>query len=293
MKRLLPLLLALLLLCSLACAEETTPAFEPIPWDVEVSPNLPNPACYAEGDLGYHDDSIDISFEMDRAFDTDIMLMRVKLTDITQMRAQGAGRYPSKNATPVKRMTKQVSAIGAISGDYYSYHDDGIVVRNTHLYRNRVNTGRDTLIIDQNGDFTIFAPTSKEAWDAYDKSQAVHVFCYGPALVTNGVQLTDMNTVRLSCGKNKLAQRLVIAQTGHLEYLIIATEGPENKGSRGLTIAEIAQYCADLGLQNAYNLDGGSSSTIVMNNRKINALSTHKERPVGDCIWFATLVPSN
>ena len=34
-----------------------------------------------------------------------------------------------------------------------------------------------------------------------------------------------------------------------------------------------------------------STSSVVLNYRKINALSTHRVRPVGDCIWFATLVP--
>ena len=45
-----------------------------------------------------------------------------------------------------------------------------------------------------------------------------------------------------------------------------------------------------MGCLNAYNLDGGSSSTVALNGKKINALSTGKIRPVGDCIYFATLI---
>ena len=44
------------------------------------------------------------------------------------------------------------------------------------------------------------------------------------------------------------------------------------------------------GLDNAYILDGGSSSTIALINLKINSPSSHMNRMVGDCIWFATLV---
>ena len=44
------------------------------------------------------------------------------------------------------------------------------------------------------------------------------------------------------------------------------------------------------GCQYAYNLDGGSSSTMVLNNEKINALSTHKVRSICDILYFATLV---
>ena len=79
---------------------------------------------------------------------------------------------------------------------------------------------------------------------------------------------------------------------GPLSYLIIATEGPENKGSTGLTMPEVAQLCHDLGAQQAFNLDGGSSSTVVLNNEKINSLSTGKVRSIGDILYFVTAVPA-
>lgn len=69
-----------------------------------------------------------------------------------------------------------------------------------------------------------------------------------------------------------------------------ATEGPENPGSVGLTIPQMAEFMGTLDVQNAYNLDGGSSSTMVLNNEKINALSTHKVRSICDILYFATLV---
>lgn len=56
MKRLISLLLcALLIVPALA---EDAPDFEPIPWDIKVSPNLPNPDCYLPNNGGYHDDSM-------------------------------------------------------------------------------------------------------------------------------------------------------------------------------------------------------------------------------------------
>lgn len=58
----------------------------------------------------------------------------------------------------------------------------------------------------------------------------------------------------------------------------------------GLTIPQMAEFMGTLDVQNAYNLDGGSSSTMVLNNEKINALSTHKVRSICDILYFATLV---
>lgn len=291
MKKLVFMVLMLLLMLFNTALGEAVSAFTPIPWDVEVSPNNPIAEAYLPNDAGYHDDSLDITISMDRAYDTNIMIMRVKLADASQLRTAMGGKYPSKNATQVRFMTKKANAVAGVSADWFSYHNEGIVIRNGVTYREKPNQGRDTLIIDKNGDFTILAHTTKEAWEAIDKENVAHTFTYGPALVVNGEQLTDMSSVKLSCGKNKQTQRTFIGQSGPLEYVIVATEGPENTNSKGLTISQAAEYAVHLGLDNAYNLDGGSSSTIVLNNRKINSLSSHKERTVGDCIWFATLVP--
>lgn len=85
---------------------------------------------------------------------------------------------------------------------------------------------------------------------------------------------------------------MVIGQIGKLEYLILTNEGPESTAPKsvGFDLVQMANLCVQFGLDNAYNLDGGSSSTIALNNQKINSPSSHKNRMVGDCIWFATLV---
>ena len=80
-----------------------------------------------------------------------------------------------------------------------------------------------------------------------------------------------------------------VGQTGPLEYILVATEGPENKGSDGLTIPEFAQLMKDLGASQAYNLDGGSSSAMMLDGKKINALSSKKLRPICDLLYFSTL----
>ena len=44
-----------------------------------------------------------------------------------------------------------------------------------------------------------------------------------------------------------------------------------------------------MGCINAYNLDGGSSCTVALNGKKINATSSGKVRYVSDIIYFGTL----
>ncbi|MCH5287021.1 MAG: phosphodiester glycosidase family protein [Christensenellaceae bacterium] len=311
MKRTLMILLALLMLLPVARAldlgeEEvieglsdeifaapTEMPWEPIPWDLTAAPNKPNPDGYLPDDGGYHDDSIDVRVETFRRNDTTVMAVYVKLTDVSQFRTELASRYPSQQARLVATMTKRVNAVMGINGDYFIYHDQGIVYRNGKRLRFAPNKGRDTLIVDEQGDLHILDHTTKEAWDAYIDAggTVLHTFCFGPGLVINGEVLSDLDTVHVDNGKGKDTQRIAIGQIGHLEYLILATEGPENKGSVGFDLLEMAQMCKDMGMENAYNLDGGSSSTVSLNNRKINSLSTGKHREVGDCIWFATLIP--
>lgn len=267
------------------------PVFEPIPWELDVSPNPPIESCYLPDDSGYHDDSLDIQVEKLRAFDTTVMVVRVQLADVSQFRTGLSTAYPHKKEVVVSTMARKAKAVLAMNSDFFMYHDEGVAVRNGRSYRQIPRVHRDILVVDWNGDFHIIRRPTKEMWEPY-KEMTLHAFSFGPALVVDGEPLTDASEITLDIGKNKKTQRIAIAQTEHLQYMIIATEGPENKGSTGVTIVEMAQICSDLGCQNAYNLDGGSSSTVVLNNHKINSLSSGKIRPVGDFIWFATLVPT-
>ncbi len=302
------LLPALFLSATAEALVDSTP-FTPIPWDVKVSPNKPNPAAYLPDQTGYHDASIDIQVEksywtqdLQQVSEpgqgtTTVMAVRVKLTDVSQFRTGFADRYPSKRTRHVNDMTKRFQAVMGINGDYCCYHEQGIVARNGTILRNRPHKGRDELIVDENGDLHLITQTTKEKWDAYLESggTVLHAFCFGPALVVDGVPLSDLNEVHIDNGKGKKAQRIIIGQVGPLDYLILTNEGPESTSPKsvGFDLVQMAQLCVAFGLDNAYNLDGGSSSTIALNNEKINSPSSHKNRMVGDCIWFATLVPED
>ena len=309
MKRLISCFFALLLCAVLplsAMAEEDTPIFEPIPWDTKVSPNLPNPDCYLPDNAGYHDASIDIQIELTYWTQdleqveapgkdtTTVMSARVKLTDVSQFRTGFANKYPSKQARHVNDMTKRFKAVMGINGDYCLYHEQGIVVRNGQTLRMRPHKGRDELIVDESGDFHLITETTQAKWDEYVSGggTVLHAFCFGPALVVDGTPIDSLDDITIDNGKGKKAQRMVIGQIGPLEYLILTNEGPESTSPKsvGFDLVQMANLCVKFGLDNAYNLDGGSSSTISLNNQKINSPSSHKNRMVGDCIWFATLV---
>ena len=287
--------LGILLVCMMlpwaAMAMELTEdtVYDPIPLE-GAAPYAPHQEAYLPEQTGYHDDSLDVRVETFRRHDTTVMAVYVRLSDPSQLRTAMAAKPPSQKTMVVSSMAKKNNAVLAINGDYFSFHQNGIVVRGGKMWRNRPDGKRDILVIDENGDFTILPQCEKEDFAGY-AGTVMHAFCFGPGLVVDGKALTSLEHADVGNAPAKATQRIALGQTGHLEYLIIATEGPENKGSVGFTILQMAELCQEMGCINAYNLDGGSSSSVVLGGKKINALSTGKIRPVGDCIYFATLIP--
>ena len=249
----------------------------------------PHKSGYLPDNAGYHDDSIDVRIETFRRDDTTVMAVYVTIVDPSQLRtATAAAKYPSKATAPVTSMLKKANGVIGINGDYFAYHGQGIVVRNGRQLRNRPNKGRDTLIIDANANFTILQGTTEEMYEAFE-GEVVHAFCFGPGLVVDGEPLTSLDHITLNCGKGRKTQRIAIGQLGPLQYLLLTCEGPENEGSVGFDLLQMAALCKELGCINAYNLDGGSSCTVALNGKKINATSSGKVRYVSDIIYFGTL----
>lgn len=62
--------------------------------------------------------------------------------------------------------------------------------------------------------------------------------------------------------------------------LLVVADGRQPKYSTGLTLYELSSILLDLGATDAINLDGGSSSTFVVNDEVINKPSGQRERDV-------------
>ena len=283
----------------LAVAEEFTeyPVYEPVTLPLTDAPTIdyqadtpyaPHADAYLPDETGYLDDSLSIRIEEFRAYDTTCLAAWIQVASPTQLRTELNKPYPSKSTAKASVIAKRVNAVLAINGDYFVYHNQGFIVRNGEVLREKFNEDYDTLIIDDKGDFTIIPSTTEEEIRAFT-GNIVQAFTFGPGLVIDGVKTTEFPLKANT--PNKETQRIAIAQMGPLSYLVVTTEGPENPGSTGLTLPEFAQVLYDLGAQNAYNLDGGSSSSLILNNKKINSLSTGKIRAVGDILYFISACP--
>lgn len=88
-----------------------------------------------------------------------------------------------------------------------------------------------------------------------------------PVLLDNGRKTTIPEKWRTS---PKRAPRTVIANYKDDQLLIVVVDGYHENGSSGATLEELQILLQRYGAVDAYNLDGGGSSTLVWNGRVIN-----------------------
>lgn len=80
--------------------------------------------------------------------------------------------------------------------------------------------------------------------------------------------------------KNTKQPRTILGNFANGDILFMVIDGRQPNWSRGATLEEIQIKLLELGAIDAYNLDGGGSSTMVFKGRVLNRPSDGKERPV-------------
>ena len=263
----------------------------------------PDSDCYT--DTTYTDPSLSVEIFYDTNGETAYIYAHVRIIDPTQIRSASAANFNYMYTMPAVSIAQRVNAVLAINGDYYNHQQRvGYIVRQGKRYRNSP-TGQDLLLIDSEGNFRVlYGPDSREIMEAYlaglpDGIEIWQTFSFGPVLIDGGEVVYTENDEYFEISTDKKTQRVGIGQLGPLEYYIVSTEGPEDDPDSGFTVAdfallmdEIGSKLSDTGATVAYNLDGGSSNTLVFNNQKINSTDRDKVRSVGDIIYFSTLVDS-
>ena len=117
----------------------------------------------------------------------------------------------------------------------------------------------------------------------------------GPWLVRDGKIFVDGDAERLSATDfvNARHARSAIGVCTDGSLLLVAVDG-RKATSRGVTLPEMAAILKRLGAQQAINLDGGGSTTMVVAGSVVNSPSDGKERPVANgLLVFANAPKTN
>ena len=208
-----------------------------------------------------------------RACQTDVYVADVTLSSPEYLKTALADNTYGRN---IKDKTSVIAsenqAVLAINGDYYGARNSGYVLRNGILYREN-GAGGDVLAIFDDGSFQIADDrqiTARELLDA------------------GAVQITQGQEVGKAMVNNP---RTAIGVIDKLHYVFVVADGRTGQ-SAGMSLYELAEFLRGIGVDTAYNLDGGGSSTMVFNGEILNHPTTSgnsvKERSVSDIVYIGS-----
>ncbi|MDN4481955.1 phosphodiester glycosidase family protein [Demequina lignilytica] len=213
----------------------------------------------------------------------------VTFDDITQLQSAFANNEFGTNiiADP-SEIAESVGASFAINGDYYGFRDTGIEIRNGVIYRDE--GARTGAVIYADGTMEIYDETATTAQELVDAG-AWLTLSFGPALVDDGEIVDGIESVEVdtNVGNHSIQgdqPRTAIGMISANHYVFVVVDG-RSDSSAGVTLTELAEIMADLGATEAYNLDGGGSSTMVSDGQVVNwPGGSGNERGTSDILWI-------
>ncbi|TXK85610.1 phosphodiester glycosidase family protein [Paenibacillus sp. N3.4] len=143
-------------------------------------------------------------------------------------------------------------------------------------------TNNDTTFIGLNKDRKLIGGKFSSQSEL-DKLNPLMGSTFVPVLLKNGSKMSIPYQWQSSPAR---AARTIMANYKHDQLLFIVTDGYDESGNSGATLAELQDKLQQLGVVDAYNLDGGGSSTLVMNGSVINRPSDGKLRPLATHFLF-------
>lgn len=173
-----------------------------------------------------------------------------------------------------------------INGDYFTYRNNGIVIRNGEqiLYEPR----RQGMAISEDGEMFVYNE-SNFASGFLEHIRAKNAFSFGPILVSNGLvsnNVDDYYEVDEGRSINGKHPRTGICMVQKNHFILVVVDGRSPGYSNGITLGDFARLFQSFGCRVAYNLDGGGSSVMWADGKVVNnPLGKHQERTNGDAIY--------
>ena len=234
----------------------------------------------------YSDSNVSITLKEYREYDSTIYVADVTVSDVSYLKTALASNTYGRNITDTTSdIAAENNAVLAINGDYYGARQSGYVIRNGSLYRNS-SGNRDALAIMKNGEFE-FVTEGETSAETLLQNGALQVFSFGPVLLNGGtISVSENDEVGMAMASNP---RTAIGYLGKNHYVFVVSDGRTDE-SAGLSLYELASFMKSLGVRDAYNLDGGGSSTMVFKGEVVNTPTTSgrssQERAVSDILYI-------
>ena len=150
----------------------------------------------------------------------------------------------------------------------------------------------DTCYINDDGDllFTYRGElkTEEDAKKFAEENNVRFSLAFGPVLLDEGEIKVPKDYILGEV--NGTFSRAAICQWDKLHYLVVNTSQEAGYWHRH-KVRDFAKFIQDLGCKNAYALDGGQTTAIVMDDELITLPDYQTQRRISDIIYFATALP--
>lgn len=245
-----------------------------------------NQSSVIHSNLSYKDDNIRINVAQQRIHNTTVYLADIQVSNVAYLKSAFANNAYGRNIkATTSDIAKQNNAILAINGDYYGFRDFGYVLRNGTLYRSNYGDADDeSFVIYDDGNCEVITESQRDA-NSLLAAGAVQILSFGPGLIEDG-QLSVGENEEVDQAKNS-NPRTAIGMISPLHYIVVVSDG-RTEESQGLTLYQLAEVMKEQGCTEAYNLDGGGSSTMYFNGEVINNPTNGRkagEREVSDIVY--------
>lgn len=236
-------------------------------------------------ETSYQDENVSITLTEYFQYNTKIYVANVTLSSAQYLKTAFANDTYGKNVTAkTSSIASAHDAILAINGDYYGVQESGYVIRNGIVYRDTAK-GADVLCIYADGTMEVVSDRDYSAEDLVNRG-VWQAFSFGPGLIEDGSVTVGVND---EVGKAMASNpRTAIGMISENHFVFVVSDGRTSE-SEGLSLYELAEFMQSLGVDTAYNLDGGGSSTMYFNGSVINNPTTGgsiKERGVSDIVYI-------
>lgn len=214
-------------------------------------------------DFSYQSEDINITIDKVEADGTVYFVADIYVRNLQNLLTAFAdGEFGRGHSDKAVNIANDNNALLAVSGDYCSIRNEGIVIRNGVLYRDRV--WEDVLIMNNDGSFETFSPEEFDM-EALIQNGAYQGWSFGPMLLKDGQPMEKFNSK-----VNPANPRCAVGyyEPGH--YCFVLVDGRQSGYSKGMTLKELSKLFYDLGCSVAYNMDGGQSAMMTFMGEIVN-----------------------
>lgn len=165
-------------------------------------------------------------------------------------------------------MSARMQSVLAVNGDSYSnnrHEDNGTIIRNGVVYRNKQTT-EETCVLNWDGTMDIFQPGQLDLQQLVDRG-AYQSWIFGPSLLDENGKAKDTFQTWDYIRESHPRTAIGYYEPGH--YCLLLVDGRQD-ASRGMFLEEMAKVFEDLGCRAAYNLDGGHCSFMTRGTQVAN-----------------------